>query len=115
MALHFPAGRLEYRSGSNRADASVGAAGLCLRRADDSGSTAAAITATAILSRQDHYHSLLVPRDILSECFAFCLSIFPLFANPLSRPERGSITSSSDRPCRGCGGTKVARSNICGP
>src|SRR5437763_11590531 len=105
MAFHFPAGRLEYRSGGNRADAGASGAGLCLLLADDSVSTAAAVTATVILSRQDHYHSLLVPRDILSECFAFCLSIFPLFSDPLSRPERGSIASSSDRPCRGCGGT----------
>src|SRR3954451_24137086 len=105
MALHFLTGRLEYRSSSNRADASVGAAGLCLRRADDSGSTAAAVTATAILSRQDHYHSILVPRDILSERFAFCLSIFPLFANPLPCPQRRSFADPSDRPCRGCGGT----------
>src|SRR5947209_9881845 len=105
MALYLLAGCLEYRSGSNRADASVGAAGLCLGRPDDSGSTAGAVTATAILSRQDHHRSLLVPRDILSECFAFCLSIFPLFANPLSRPERRSLAGSSDRPCRRCGGT----------
>src|SRR5947199_4815462 len=105
MAFHLLAGRLEYRSGGNRADAGASGAGLCLRRADDSGSTAAAVTATAILSRQDHNRSLLVPRDILSECFAFCLSLFPLFSDPLSRPERGSFASSSDRPCRGCAGT----------
>src|SRR5436190_21517959 len=105
MAFHLLAGRLEYSSGGNGPDTSAVGDGLCFCRAHDVWNIAGREPPDAILSRQDHYHSLLVPRDILSECFAFCLSIFPLFANPLSRPERGSITSSSDRPCRGCGGT----------
>src|SRR3954451_17778814 len=105
MAFYLLAGRLEYCSGGNGPDASVVGDGLYFCRAPHVWSIAGREPPVAVLSRQDHYHSLLVPRDILSECLAFCLSIFPLFANPLSRPERGSFAGSSDRPCRGCGGT----------
>src|SRR5207248_11548959 len=96
---------LDYSSGRNRLDAIPVVDGLCFCRAHHLWSIARSEPPDAALSLQEHYHSPLVPRDILSECFAFCLSIFPLFSDPLSRQERGSFAGSSDRPCRGCGGT----------
>src|SRR5947207_6381272 len=83
MALYLLAGCLEYSSGGNGPDASAVGDGLYFCRAHHLWSIAGSEPPDAVLSRQDHYRSLLVPRDILSECFAFCLSVFPLFADPL--------------------------------
>src|SRR5437763_5489335 len=101
MALYLLARCFEYSSGGNGPDDSAVGDGLYFCRAHHLWSIAGSEPPDAVLSRQDHYHSLLVPRDILSECFAFCLSLFPLFADPLPCPQRRSIASSSDRPCRG--------------
>ncbi len=107
MAFHFAAGRAEHSARRDRADLRAVGAGLHFRRAQPSGQADRAESSDAVLPRQGHHRSLLVSRGVLPERPALCLSLFPLFAHPLPRKDRGSLAGASDRPGGRCRNTSA--------
>ena len=55
-----------------------------------------------VLPRQGHHRPLLVPRDVLPERVALCLSLFSLYPRAPSCPHRGCVADAADRPRRRC-------------
>ena len=52
--------------------------------------------------RQGHHRPVLVPRGVLPERAALCLSLFSLHAGAPPCPDRGRFAGAADRPRRGC-------------
>ena len=94
VAVYFVAGCVEYPARGHRAHSRAAGAGLYFCRAQ---------RLRHVLPRQDHHRSLLVPRGVVPERAALCLSLFSLHAGAPSCPQRGCIADAAGRPRGGCG------------